>query len=79
MDDMDFRRVTDLLGVEAKVLAEALGVPVQSIRQMRADPESASYRPPPLDWMRVVGRLAKSRALELLKVANELHRADTGE
>ena len=72
----DFREITDKLGMDAASLATALGVSVQSIRQMRADPGSASYRSPPPGWKRVIGRLAKSRALELLKIANELHRAE---
>jgi hypothetical protein len=72
----DFREITDKLGLDAKSLAEALGVSVQSVRQMRADPESAAYRSPPLGWKRVIGRLAKGRALELLKISNELSRAE---
>lgn len=76
MDIQDFRAVTDLLGCEARVLAAALGVPVQSIRQMRADPRSAAYRPPPIGWEHVIGKMARSRALELLRVANELLRME---
>ena len=73
----DFKEATDRLGVDAKTLASALGVPVQSVRQMRADPESMAYRSPPADWKRIIGGLARSRALELLKMANELYRSPT--
>jgi hypothetical protein len=75
MSEYDFRAVTDKLGMDAKALAKALGVSVQSIRQMRADPASASYRSPPRTWEHVIGRLARARALELLKMASELTRA----
>ena len=70
----DFREVTDKLGVDARTLATALRVPVQSVRQMRADPGTMAYRSPPADWKRVIGGMARARALELLKMANELYR-----
>jgi hypothetical protein len=74
--DAEFHAVTELLGMDARSLAEVLGVPVQSVRQMRADPDSTAYRPPPVGWERVIGKIARARALELLRVANELLRAE---
>jgi hypothetical protein len=71
----DFREVTDKLGLDARTLAKALNVPVQSLRQMRADPGTTAYRSPPEDWKRVIGGIARTRALELLKIANELYRS----
>ena len=76
MSEHDFKVVTDKLGLDAKALAKALGVSVQSIRQMRADPSSAAYRSPPRMWRQVTGRLARARALELLKMASELTRSE---
>ena len=76
MSANDFKTVTDKLGLDAQALAEALGVSVQSVRQMRADPSSAAHRSPPAGWRHVTGRLAKARALELLKMSSELLRAD---
>lgn len=74
MTDYEFRSITDKLGMEARDLAAHLGVPVQSLRQMRANPDSSAFRPPPPDWERVLSRLARQRALDLLKIANELNR-----
>ena len=76
MSAYDFRTVTDKLGLDAASLAKALGVSVQSVRQMRADPDSAAYRSPPKAWRQITSRLAKARALELLKMASELARAE---
>lgn len=76
MSAYDFRTVTDKLGMDAASLAKALGVSVQSVRQMRADPASAAYRSPPAAWRQITGRLAKARALELLKMASELARSE---
>ena len=73
----DFKQATDKLGVDAQTLAAALGVPVQSVHQMRADPQSMAFRSPPPDWKRIIGGLARARALELLKLANELYRSPT--
>jgi hypothetical protein len=75
MDEYDFREVTDKLGMDAKALAKAFGVPVQSVRQMRADPNSTAHRPPPANWRQITGRLARQKALELLRIANDLNRA----
>ena len=77
MSESEFRDVTSLLGLSAAQLAAALRVPVQSVRQMRADPGSLAYRPPPIGWEKVIGALARERALQLLKTANDLLRRDT--
>ena len=77
MNETEFREVTDLLGLSAAQLAAALRVPVQSVRQMRSDPDSLAWRPPPIGWEKVVGSLARERALRLLKTANDLLRRET--
>jgi hypothetical protein len=74
MSEADFRAATDQLGLPAEELGQALGVPAQSIRQMRADPNSTAFRNPPAGWQPVAARLARARALALLKLATALLR-----
>jgi hypothetical protein len=79
MSDSAFRAVTNQLGLTAEELGKALGVSAQSIRQMRADPNSTAFRNPPIGWQAVAARLARARALALLKLASALLREDQGE
>ena len=45
---------------------------VQTVRQARLDPSSSSYRTPPAGWEPAIARLARERAAELVKLAEEL-------
>jgi hypothetical protein len=73
---MDFKRATDRLTVCVSHvdIAEAAGVSVQLIRQARVDPTSDSYRNPPNGWQRIVARLARQRAKELIALADDVER-----
>ncbi|MBA2671427.1 MAG: hypothetical protein H0U67_13735 [Gemmatimonadetes bacterium] len=71
---MNFKRATDILGVSAAALAEVFRLQPQTVRQMRLDPESLSYRTPPENWRPVVASLARQRARELERLADELER-----
>ena len=42
------------------------------IRQARLDPASSSYRRPPAGWESAIAKLARERAGELVKLAEEL-------
>ena len=54
-------------------IADAAGwTSVQTVRQARLDPSSSSFRPSPEGWERAVARLARERAAELEKLAEEL-------
>jgi hypothetical protein len=73
---MDFKKATDVLceAITAADIARALKKPEQSIRQARANPEGAGYRPPPSDWRDGVIKLAESRAKALQRLADQLKR-----
>ena len=53
-------------------IASGVGVSDNLIRRARLDPNGKSFRRPPDGWERVVAKLARSRAAELLKLAEEL-------
>ena len=54
-------------------IAEAAGwTSVQTVRQARLDPSSSSYRRPPDGWGPAIAKLARERAGELVKLAEEL-------
>ena len=44
----------------------------QTIRRARLDPETRGYRPPPTGWEKAIANLARERAGELVKLAEEL-------
>jgi hypothetical protein len=64
---MDFKTATDWVAgcITHAEIAEAAGVSIQTIRQSRMDPASASYRNPPSGWQTVLARLVRKRAREL--------------
>ena len=71
---MDFTEATDLLTAcpsHADVAREA-SVSVQTVRQARLAPDHANNRPPPSGWQSAIAKLARSRAAELVKLAEEL-------
>lgn len=69
---MEFKEAVDALGLSAVRVAAILGRPAQSVRQMRLDPTSRHYRPPPADWRGILARYARSRGRELLALADRL-------
>lgn len=73
---MDFKTATDRVSgcISHAEIAEAAGVSIQSIRQARMDPSSASYRSPPVDWQQVLIALMRARSAELSRLADEMER-----
>ena len=72
---MDFKEATDTAiktCITLADIAEAAGVPHQSLRRARLDPGTDSYRPPPTNWEPAIAKLARDRAGELVKLAAEL-------
>ena len=71
---MEFNEASDRL-TACKTLgdvAREAGVSDGLIRQARLDPESSSYRTPPAGWQQAIAKLARERAGELVKLAEEL-------
>lgn len=66
---MNFREAMDAVGVTAVELGRELGVPAQSIRQARLDPEAPGHRRPPKGWEAVLARLAREKCGDLKRVA----------
>lgn len=73
---MDFRTATDLLGLPASELARAFDLQPQTIRQMRMAPSATSYRAPPVDWQRVIIKLARERGQALSRLVQELEHSE---
>jgi len=71
---LDFGTATDQLfsKVGAGELAQALKCGVQTVKQARALEGTKSHRPPPDRWEAAVARLARQRAVQLLKLADRL-------
>lgn len=72
---MEFRKATDRASgtcISLADLADAVGVPHQSLRRARLDRDSPSYRQPPAGWERALAKLARKRARELDRLAEEL-------
>ena len=74
---MDFKTATDRVAgcITHAAIAEAAEVSIQTIRQARMDPGSASYRNPPDGWQGVLARLARERSRELAVFAERVERA----
>lgn len=65
---MDFKTATDRLmeaGVSAGEIADALGLAAQTVRAMRLDPSSPSYRRAQPGWRKELAPLARSKGREL--------------
>lgn len=72
---MDFKQATDRLmkaGLTTEDIAEGMGLAKQTVRAMRLDPSSDSYRVAPADWRRRLVALARGRGEELQGIAREL-------
>lgn len=55
-------------------IARAADIGVQTVRQARMDPKATGYRSPPENWEPAIAKLARERAGELVKLAEELER-----
>ncbi len=53
-------------------IATACGVADNTVRRARMDPSSPNYRPPVPGWEKAIAKLARERAGELVKLADEL-------
>jgi len=72
---MDFPEASDLLTKSCPTLADIAreaGVSSGLIRQARLDPKASSYRSPPPNWRQAIAKLARGRAAELERLAEEL-------
>ena len=67
-----FKRATDLLCLASPEAAKLLGSTPQSIRQARLDSDRAGHRTPPVGWEKKLAKLARKRAAELVRLADEL-------
>lgn len=57
-------------------IADAAGwTSVQTVRQARLAPSANGYRNPPDGWEAAVAKLARQRAAELVRLAEELERS----
>lgn len=71
---MDFKTACDRLTDCATHddIARAADIGVQTVRQARMDPTATGYRSPPENWEPAIAKLARERADELAKLAEEL-------
>ena len=53
-------------------IATAAGVSVQTVRQARLATDHPNNRPPPQGWQKAIAKLARERAGELVRLAEEL-------
>jgi hypothetical protein len=71
---MNFKAASDRLTdcVRLAAIADETGMSDATIRRARLDPESPAYRSPPSGWEAAIARLARKRAAELVKLADQL-------
>ena len=72
---MDFNEATDRATSTCITLADiatASGVTHHAIRRARVDPAKDAHRKPPEGWEPAIARLARDRAAQLAKLAEEL-------
>jgi hypothetical protein len=71
---MDFVEAMERLKrtVNDDEIATATGVSTNTIRRTRADSSTRNYRPPPAGWKAALAQLARERAVDLQKLADEL-------
>lgn len=74
---MDFGEATDRLMSchSLRDVAEAAGTGYHGIRQARLAVDHPNRRPPPKGWEDVIAKLARERAMELVKLADDLERS----
>jgi hypothetical protein len=73
---MSFKQATDKLGerVTAADIAAQFGAHPNTIARARLERASPAYRSPPEGWERVLARLAREKAADLTRLAEELER-----
>ena len=74
---MDFKEASDRAirtCITLADIADVFPVPHQSLRRARLHPDTDSYRRPPDGWESAIAKLARERAAELVKLAEELER-----
>jgi len=72
---MNFKTASDRVTgacVTLDDIAGASGVSDSIIRRARLDPEGPSFRRPPAGWENAIAKLARERAGELVRLAEEL-------
>ena len=71
---MDFTEATDRLTAcpTHAEIADAAGVSLPKVRQARMRQTSEGYRRPPDGWESAIAKLARERAAELVRLAEEL-------
>lgn len=74
---VDFKEATDrLIAARATLedVAEAVDRDPSSVGKARLDPDSSAYRSAPPGWEKPLAKLARARARDLMKLAEELER-----
>ena len=74
---MDFKEATDrAIGtcITLADVAAAAGVSHHAVRRARVAIDKTTYRTPPDGWEPAIAKLARERAAELVKLAEELER-----
>ena len=73
---MDFRKATDALVDCCRLhdVAAALGCSYSTVTQARMDMENPAFRTPPVGWKKALAKLARRRAKELERLAEELEK-----
>ena len=71
---MDFKQASDRLTscVTLSHIARETAMSDATIRRARLGPDTKSYRTPPPGWEKAITKLARKRAGELVKLAEEL-------
>ena len=72
---MDFKAASDQATaacITLQDIATAAGVSHNAIRRARLKKNGDSFRSPPTNWQSAIAKLARERAAELVKLAEEL-------
>ena len=71
---MNFKEGSDRLThcVTLSDIARETGMSDATIRRARLGPDTSSYRSPPENWEQSIAKLARERAGELMRLAEEL-------
>ena len=73
---MDFRRATDAMVDCCRLydVAAALDCSYSTVTQARMDMENPAFRTSPVGWQKALAKLARRRAKELERLAEQLER-----
>ncbi len=71
---MNFRDASDALtaSVTLSRIAETMGVAGNTVLRARMDRDNPNSRPAPAGWEKAIAKVARERAGELVKLAEEL-------